>query len=123
MTIILPFRRVIVESPFKATETHSIEQHKCYLSHCLTDCLRRMESPYASHWGLPDLLDDDDPLERAMGIRAGWAWGDLAEAVIVYGDLGITEGMHESINRYNKMGKPIERRTLDIRLVRSILEM
>ena len=123
MTIILPFRRVVVESPWRATETHTTEQHRVYLEHCMRDCLSRMESPYASHWGLPDILDDDDPLDRAMGIRAGWSWGDLAEKVCIYGDLGVTDGMRKSIQRYTLLGIPIERRTLDQKLVLGILEI
>lgn len=121
MTIILPFRRVVVETPYRATENHSVEQHRIYLDHCLKDCRSRWEAPYASHWGLID--DDEDELARHVGIRAGWAWGDDAEACVIYGDFGISQGMSYSIDHYSSLGKPIERRKLDERLVKSILEM
>lgn len=121
MTIILPFRRVVLESPWKATEAHSTEQHRIYLDHCLTDCRSRWEAPYSSHFGLQG--DDDDELARMIGIRAGWQWGDMAEACVVYSDLSVTDGMKLSIDHYSSKGMAIEWRKLDTRLVRSILEM
>jgi len=121
MTVILPFRRVVLESPWKATEAYSSEQHRVYLDHCLTDCRSRWEAPYASHFGL--MGDDDDDLQRQLGIRAGWQWGELAEYVVVYSDFGVSEGMSLSIAHYEKMGKPVEWRKLDAKLVKSILEM
>jgi hypothetical protein len=121
VTVVLPFRKVVVESPYRATEVHTTEQHRIYLGHCLADCRRRWEAPYASHWGLID--EDEDELARHIGIRAGWAWGDDAEACVAYGDLGLSPGMSYSIDHYRALGKPIEYRRLDVRLIRSILEM
>ena len=121
MTIIMPFRRVVLESPYRATETFTTEQHRVYLDHCIKDCRTKWESPYASHWGLVD--EDDDELARSIGIRAGWTWGDMAEACVAYTDLGVSQGMSESIDHYMALGKPVEWRKLDARLVRSILEM
>lgn len=121
MTIILPARLIVLESPYKATQAHTVEQHRCYLSHCISDCEARSEVPYASHYGL--MGDDDDELRRQVCIRRGWQWGDKAEYVVVYGDFGVTEGMSLSIAHYEKMGKAVEWRKLDAKLVRSILEM
>ena len=105
MTILLPLRKTIIESPYRATQERSLEVHKAYLLHCLSDSLRRMETPYASHLLIPEILDDDDPLERSLGIRAGWAWAEHADLIAVYGDLGISPGMSLSIEHYTKMGK------------------
>ena len=63
-------KRVIVESPYQANEYRSVEQHKLYLLHALDDCVRRGEAPFASHLLLPEILDDRDPVERAIGIKA-----------------------------------------------------
>ena len=115
-------RRVIVESPFRATLERTVEQHKLYLQHALRDCVLRGESPYASHGLLIEALDDDDPVERALGIKCGWAWAEKADAVVVYGCLGVSPGMRESIDRYQKMGLPIERRKLDWAIVDEILK-
>ena len=119
----IAIRLVCVESPYKATNEHSIEQHRSYLQQCLADCVKRQESPYASHMMLTDVLDDDDPVERAFGIKAGWEWGIMAEAIVVYGDLGISEGMKRSIEYYESFNIPIERRTIDFKIVRDILGM
>ena len=129
MTVIPPFRKVVLESPYRDTETHSTEQHRVYLSHCITDAESRWEAVYASHSGLRG--DDSDDLERELGIRRGWAIGDLMDACVVYTDFGISSGMAKSISHYESIGMPIIRRTLtlnekgefDDRLVRSIREM
>ncbi len=121
MTIILPFRKVVLESPYRATETSTVEQHQVYLSHCITDAESRWETVYASHLGLRG--DDSDDLERQIGIMRGWEWGDLAAACVVYSDFGVTSGMSLSIDHYSSLGKPVEWRKLDVKLVRSILEM
>ena len=112
---------MIVESPFRATPERTTEQHQLYLQHALRDCVMRGESPYASHGLLIGALDDDDPVERALGIKCGWAWAEKADAVVVFGDLGCSPGMQESIARYEKMGLPIERRKLDWAIVKEIL--
>ena len=114
-------KRVIVESPSRATPERTEDQHRRYLHQAIRDCVMRKESPYASHL-LCDALNDDDPVERALGIKCGWAWAEKADAVVVYSDLGVSPGMRESIDRYQKMGLPIERRKLDWAIVKEILE-
>ena len=115
-------RRVVVESPFRSTLERTTEQHSLYLQHALRDCALKGESPYASHGLLIGVLDDDDPVERAIGMKCGWAWAEKADAVVIYSDLGISPGMKESISRYEKMGLPIERRKLDWVIVKEILD-
>jgi hypothetical protein len=61
---------VIIESPYKG----NVPRNKLYLRACIRDCIMRGESPYASHRMLTDALDDDDPREREIGIKAGLAW-------------------------------------------------
>lgn len=119
--ILLPPRTVVLESPYRGNEHHTIEQHRVYLDHCITDCRLRKEAAYASHFGL--LGDDDDEIDREEGIRMGWAIGDLLDYVVVYSDLFVTPGMTRSIDHYKSIGKDIHWRKLDARLVKSILEM
>lgn len=121
MSILPPIRKVVVESPYKATQGYSVEQHLLYLQHCLQDCISRGESPYASHKFLTEFLDDDVPRERALGIEGGWVWGRDADAVVVYSDFGVSPGMAASIDYYKSLGKVIERRTLDRRIVDDII--
>ncbi len=116
-------RTVVVESPFKATAERSQEQHELYLEHAMADCVARGESPYASHHYLTKVFDDSDPVERAKGLKAGWAIGDKLDACVVYSDLSVSPGMSQSIDHYRGLGKSVEWRRLDALLVRSILEM
>jgi hypothetical protein len=80
----------------------------------MKDCIGRGEAPYASH-GLyiqPGVLDDHDPVERALGMQAGFAWGDVGELVAVYLDLGCSPGMTAGIERAALRGAPVEERRL-----------
>jgi len=120
MTIMPPLRLVVIESPYRATQERSQEQHRAYLLHCLADSIGRGENPYASHHLLTEVLNDDVPMERALGIQAGWSWGAHADAVAVYRDLGISPGMAASIEHYKVLGKPIEYRSIDQRLVLAV---
>jgi hypothetical protein len=104
-------KRVIVESPFapqtllfvgdhNGGASHTM-CHKClneeqrqresarnarYLAAALRDCTLRGESPYASHGllTLPGVLRDDVPEERALGIRAGFAWRGRARYSLLH---------------------------------------
>lgn len=79
-----------------------------------TDCLRRGEAPIASHLLFPQVLDDANPEQRALGIAAGTAWmvKGVCDAVVVYIDRGISNGMREAINLANTLGLTVEIRTL-----------
>lgn len=107
-------RLVIVESPFAPSLTANEEEHVAYARSCLADCLLRGEAPYASHllYTQEGVLDDTDPDERALGIEAGIAWGERADAVVVYTDYGISRGMQYGIERATRRGTPIEYRSL-----------
>ena len=115
-------KRVIVISPFRASDYYTEEQHRLYLRHCLADCVARGESPFAGHSFLPDVLDDSDSAERAKGMLAGWAWFDVADKAVVYGDFGVSRGMMDDIRRANEIGLPVEQpnRTLPQTLAMSI---
>lgn len=101
-------RRVIIESPYSG----DVGRNELYLNQCLADSLRRGESPYASHRMLTRVLDDRLPSERQLGMEAGWMWMEVADAVVVYEDLGVSYGMRLGIEAAEALGKPIERRTL-----------
>jgi hypothetical protein len=79
------------------------------------DCLLRGEAPLASHllYTQPGILDDNKPDERKFGIDAGLEWGKVAEATVVYLDLGISRGMSYGIANAQDAGRPIEYRNID----------
>lgn len=103
-------RLVIVESPFAG----DVNRNVTFARDCLADCLARGEAPFASHllYTQPGVLRDEIPEERARGMVAGFAWGDVAHATVVYTDLGISEGMQKGINRAKNLGRPVEYRTI-----------
>lgn len=103
-------RRVILESPFAG----DIETNLRYARAALKDCLKRGEAPFASHllYTQPGVLDDFDPEERMWGIHAGFEWNKVAEASVVYTDLGISKGMEYGIKHAEECGRPIEYRTI-----------
>ena len=101
-------RRVVVESPFAG----DLARNARYLDECLADCFRRNESPYASHAIGPRALKDDVPEQRKQGIEAGFAWADVADAVVFYVDLGWSGGMKAALVRHQADGRTIEQRRL-----------
>lgn len=109
-------RRVIVESPYAGWVARNV----IYARACVADCIRRGESPYASHLLYPGVLDDTNPEERARGIRAGFAWGAVADVIAVYSDLGISPGMVEGIKRAQKVGQKIEVRNLPAEVLETL---
>ena len=103
-------RLVLVESPFAG----DVASNVAYARACLADCLARGEAPFASHllYTQHGVLCDDVPAERAQGIAAGLAWGDRADATVVYTDRGVSRGMLQGIARAEAAGRPVERRTV-----------
>lgn len=102
--------RVIVESPLRG----DYEANRDYAKRCMRDSLKRNEAPLASHllYDQPGILDDRYQNERDRGMRAGFAWGEVADLVAVYIDLGISEGMLEGIERAKRNGIRIVHRRL-----------
>lgn len=105
---------VILESPFSADSEEGLSQNIKYAQLCLRDCLRRGESPYASHLLLTqrNVLRDNVGSERTVGLVAGWAWMRIADKVVVYLDRGISKGMHLGIRKAQSLNKEIDYRTL-----------
>lgn len=103
-------RRVILESPYAG----DIEANVAYARACVRDSVLRGEAPIASHllFTQPDVLDDNDPAERQLGIDAGLAWRHVAHAAVVYVDRGISRGMSAGIEAAREAGLPVEFRSL-----------
>lgn len=103
-------KRVVIESPYAG----DVEKNLRYLRAAMRDCCLRGESPYASHGLLTQdgVLDDADPEQRKLGIELGFLWREVADATVVYTDLGFSSGMNYGIEHAVKAGRPIEYRTL-----------
>lgn len=103
-------RLVIVESPYAG----DIETNVNYARECVRDSLARGEAPIASHllYTQPGILKDEIPEERKWGIDAGLAWRKVAQASVVYTDLGVSLGMKYGIKAAEAAGIPVEYRKL-----------
>ena len=105
-------RRVIIESPYHADTPEGLARNIAYARRAMMDCLNRGESPIASHLLYTQMLDDTDPKQRALGIAAGLAWGDVCHAVIVYIDYEITDGMRAALREHRKAQRCINYRVI-----------
>ena len=112
------FLCIILESPFAGKGStleerdRDREKNQRYLAAAMLDCLRRGEAPFASHGLYPQCLNDDDIVERELGIKAGFAWRHMAKKTVVYADLGISKGMEFGIAHSKILKIPIEHRSL-----------
>jgi len=100
--------KVIIETPFKGHRGRNVS----YARKCMEDSLMRGESPFMSHLLYPQVLDDNIPQERELGIRAGFKWHSVADKMVVYTDLGISHGMQQGIANAQKLGLDVEYRKI-----------
>ena len=109
-------RKVILESPYSSPEPGGIAVHEEYARACVAKSLALGEAPIASHllYTQPGVLNDEDPVERWLGINAGHAWLESADAVVVYTDFGISSGMNIGIDRAKAAGVEVEHRTIGL---------
>lgn len=101
-------KRVLIESPYSG----NIGQNKAYAWDCVKDSLNRGEAPFASHLFYTEVLNDFLLPERLLGMEAGFIWGQQAQLVAVYTDLGISSGMEHGIARAQAQDIPVEHRSL-----------
>lgn len=100
---------VIIESPFAG----DIESNIAYARKCVADSVHRGEAPICSHLLFPQVLDDDIPGERALGIEAGLAWYRVADKCVVYADRGWSNGMRQGVARATACGVEVEVRNIE----------
>jgi hypothetical protein len=99
-------RRVIIESPYAG----DVKANTAYARKAMADSLARGEAPLLSHLLYTQVLDDLKPEEREAGMEAGLAWTPVADACVVYCDMGMTRGMERGARRARAAGVPVERR-------------
>lgn len=105
-------RRVQILSPFRGNSAAERARNVAYAQAAMLDCLERDEAPFAPHLLYPAVLDESDPEQRMQGISAGLEWLAVAEAVVIYEDLGVSEGMAAELRAAAVAGVPVERRRL-----------
>lgn len=92
--------RVLLESPYFSTDPRQIMRNITYARLCAAHCLHVLgKSPLPSHLLLTQCHITDDRIEkqRWLGIRAMDEWLRVADGILVYTDLGISDGMHHRI--------------------------
>lgn len=99
---------VIIESPYAGDFSRNLD----YARACMLDSLQRGEAPFASHLLYTQVLSDEIPEERELGIEAGFAFRDVAAYTAVYVDLGISDGMAKGIEDAKAKGLRYELRTI-----------
>lgn len=104
-------RLVVIESPYAGDVAKNLR----YLRAAMADCLARDEAPFASHalYTQEGVLDDGDPSQRRLGMRAGFEWRKRADATVVYCDLGLSDGMVKGIDHATQIDQPIEYRKIE----------
>lgn len=107
----LTYTRTIIESPYAG----DVELNMRYLNICIRDSiLNYREAPFASHMFYTGALDDSASVEREAGMCAGFNWHGVADRVVVYYDLGISNGMTTGIENAEFMGIPVTYRKLSL---------
>ena len=104
----------IIESPYKPDQHNGRDlfQNLAYARDCMSNSLSRGESPFLSHLLYTQVLDDDIPEERQLGMNSALAWYAVADLCAVYIDLGISDGMASGIEHAKAIGLTVEERTL-----------
>ena len=101
---------VILESPYSSAFPELARRNQRYARACLLDALYRGEAPMASHLLYTLVLDDSNPIERELGMDAGFGFYPMASICAVYTDLGMSDGMRKGVEHAKKHGLPIEMR-------------
>lgn len=99
---------VIIESPYAG----DIEANEEYARKALLDSLKRGEAPIASHLLYTQVLDDNVPEQRELGIDAGLAWRIKCDYAVFYIDRGWSSGMGEAKRIYEENLIPYELRKI-----------
>lgn len=104
--------RVTIESPYRGNSPEERKRNEAYLVRAMHDSLTRGEFPFASHRLYPGVLNEDIVTERTLGIEAGYAWMEVADAVVFYEDYGWSAGMKKARNHAKRLEKFMARRKI-----------
>ena len=89
--------RVYLESPYRNPDPEEHQKNIEYAKACMLDSISKEESPFVSHLLYPQVLDDNDPDDRTLGMNLGFYMACMCEKSVFYTDLGISEGMAKGI--------------------------
>lgn len=99
---------VIIESPYAG----EVKRNEKYARRCMLDSFYRGEVPFVSHLLYTQVLDDTNPVERKLGMEAGFTFYAQSDYSAVYDDYGLSGGMKDGIAVAEKLGHRIEYRQI-----------
>lgn len=99
---------ILVESPFAGEVEENLAYAQKCMRHVFLSSYHAAQIPIASHCFFTLALDDRNPAERSIGMKAGFAMRSLASEVHVYLDRGLSDGMVYGIRGAIEAGKPIK---------------
>jgi len=102
---------VALESPYAGDVARNITYALKAFTHSLT---KLNEYPIASHLLYPQVLNDLDPDERALGIAAGLAWALKCNYAVFYIDYGYSAGMQAARDFYEIRGLRMYERRINV---------
>ena len=79
---------------------------------CCRQVIAEGGMPVASHLLYPQILCDDDPAERRMGLAFGLALLRLCDEIWVFGEP--SPGMRQEITEARRLGKPVRYREVPV---------
>jgi len=101
---------VIIESPYAG----DVARNERYAKLCMKDSLDRGEVPFVSHLLYTLVLDDTNPVDRKLGMEAGFEVTRRSDYSAVYEDYGISRGMEAGIEVAEHLGHRVEYRKIGV---------
>lgn len=103
---------VYVCSPLRANTEVERARNIEYARAVTLDSERRGEAPFTPHLLYTQIFDDNVQEERERAMKAAIVWFSRADKVVVYTDLGISQGMREEMVLAVAQRRMVEERTL-----------
>lgn len=100
-------KKVYICSRYRADDRHTVADN---VKRALLACRCAAQAgfaPYAPHLYLPQCLDDNDPAERAAGMRIGQEFLKICDEVWQWGET-VSEGMAAEIALAKELGIPVK---------------
>lgn len=98
---------ITIESPYAPSAQYTLEQNCSYLDECIRFTIHQGETPVAGHRMYTSCLDDQDPVQRKLGIVMHNRLIDASSQVWVFIDHGISAGMAQGIYYCHLLNKPL----------------
>ena len=98
---------VYICSRYRADERHTVEENIGRALYACSVALSKGYAPFAPHLIYPRVLDDNDPEDRQLGMKAALNWLIGCEELWQWGAT-VSEGMALEIEIAQKAGIPVK---------------